>query len=370
MRRDTIMIMDSFRIWMKTALCALALVVPFSGAAADWTEGDTLDGATIITAKASLRPLVASIAGSDRGGGAVEPSPELETYRRFYGLDRLPGRWKEGYVATPDFFRVCVQIAEPYGAADVRPDTVVLVHGYLKHAGYAREPAAFFLERGYRVILMDLPGHGLSDGYPGHIDDFAQYAAALRATLDAVKDGGRLIVCGHSTGGATAIELVDSGLADDVDAVALFAPLVRSAWWWAARFGLVTVGRLAKDVGRPAYSYGRTADWDRLENALDPLVPPRVPLGWGYAVGAWNDRLYAKDPSPWKGRFVILQGDRDSIVWGAWNVPFLLRRFKRVDVLKVTGATHDLWEEPDPYRSLALETALRTIENRNPTYFP
>ena len=57
-------------------------------------------------------------------------------------------------------FRLWAQVwspAEPKGTAFV-------VHGYFDHLGLYRHLLSLLLNRGWRVVMWDLPGHGLSSG--------------------------------------------------------------------------------------------------------------------------------------------------------------------------------------------------------------
>lgn len=52
---------------------------------------------------------------------------------------------------------------------------LVIVHGFAEHMRCYTEVARGLAADGIAVHLMDLPGHGLSDGPRGHIDDFREY---------------------------------------------------------------------------------------------------------------------------------------------------------------------------------------------------
>jgi pimeloyl-ACP methyl ester carboxylesterase len=65
---------------------------------------------------------------------------------------------------------------------------LVFLHGLLLDSQMNRRLAADLAERGFRVILLDLPGHGLSDK-PHHasahrIDSYAKHVVALLDSLD------------------------------------------------------------------------------------------------------------------------------------------------------------------------------------------
>lgn len=92
---------------------------------------------------------------------------------------------------------------EQYGDAQAPP--VFLVHGILLDSACNRDLALALAEQGYRVILLDLLGHGRSDK-PGHakelrIDFFADQLRALMDHLDVDK----AIIGGVSLGAITSL---------------------------------------------------------------------------------------------------------------------------------------------------------------------
>jgi pimeloyl-ACP methyl ester carboxylesterase len=85
-------------------------------------------------------------------------------------------------------------------------DPVVLMHGYLESLeiwdGFADE-----LSKDYRVISVDLPGHGRSGIYSA-IDTMAIMADAVKQVLDTLGIG-RAVIIGHSMGGYAALAFED-----------------------------------------------------------------------------------------------------------------------------------------------------------------
>ncbi|MBM3419854.1 MAG: alpha/beta hydrolase [Bacteroidetes bacterium] len=90
-----------------------------------------------------------------------------------------------------------------------KPDTacagvVVLIHGLGEHFGRYAGWAGRFLERGFAVAGVDLPGHGISDGKRGHI---SSYRVADNLIDELVKKaaaechGVPVVLYGHSLGG-------------------------------------------------------------------------------------------------------------------------------------------------------------------------
>lgn len=79
---------------------------------------------------------------------------------------------------------------------------LVLLHGMAGDAGTWRYTFEA-LQRDYRVIVPDLPAHGLSDGgvHPYRLDSLTVWLDALLDELDA----GTITLAGHSMGGAIAL---------------------------------------------------------------------------------------------------------------------------------------------------------------------
>lgn len=97
---------------------------------------------------------------------------------------------------------------------------VVLVHGWGERAASLGAFIDPLTAAGYRVVGIDLPGHGDSSG--GTTDGF-EVAAAIRSVGEQL--GSVHAVIGHSMGGMATMHAVSGGL--DVDAVVLVAPSVR-----------------------------------------------------------------------------------------------------------------------------------------------
>lgn len=85
--------------------------------------------------------------------------------------------------------------------------TLIFVHGWSCDRDYWREQPDFFAangESGYRVVLLDLGGHGES-GSNREDWSMAAFGADVAAVADAV-GGDRLVLIGHSMGGPVVIE--------------------------------------------------------------------------------------------------------------------------------------------------------------------
>jgi pimeloyl-ACP methyl ester carboxylesterase len=96
--------------------------------------------------------------------------------------------------------------------------TVVLVHGVC-HRGHAWDAVVPLLADRFRLVVVDLPGHGESPGVPGDGDPLPFMADRLAELLAEVTPAGeRPHVAGNSLGGFLALEMGARGLAESVTA--------------------------------------------------------------------------------------------------------------------------------------------------------
>ena len=109
-----------------------------------------------------------------------------------------------------------------YGTGSGTPkdtaQTLVFVHG----AGFDHTiwvmPARYFARHGWRVVAVDLPGHGRSQGLP--LTSIEQMADWLAQVIDAVSPNQQASVVGHSMGSLVAMSLAAMH-ADKVQKLAL-----------------------------------------------------------------------------------------------------------------------------------------------------
>lgn len=99
--------------------------------------------------------------------------------------------------------------------------TALLLHGLMGSAESWWRVIPLLVERGYRVLAMDLPGHGLSPRYQDLT--VAKAAASVTATFDARAPHGPLHAIGHSYGATVlAAAALDAAVTVYVDSALSF----------------------------------------------------------------------------------------------------------------------------------------------------
>lgn len=158
---------------------------------------------------------------------------------------------------------------------------LVYLHGLLLDSGINRAMAATLAERGYRVVLLDLLGHGGSDR-PAHASEYRMdlYAAQVVALLDEL-DIDRVALGGVSLGANVSL-MTAARFPDRVAGLVLEMPVLE---WAVPASALVFVPLLLglhygtrpiRALGALARRLPRTP-WDAANSLLDAVsIPPEA----------------------------------------------------------------------------------------------
>ncbi len=235
-----------------------------------------------------------------------------------------------------------------------RPAAIYL-HGYLDHSAMNRYPIGELLRRGYTVVAVDLPGHGLSSGERGSIDDFSDYGEVIEAVVRAIRRGeiagiaadAPLSAVGHSTGAAAIIEHGELyGAA--FDRIVLVAPLVRLYAFPLARVGVRIASAIVDALPRRISGSSSNERYVEFAREHDPLGIYEAPLDWAQAYLEWEERR--RELREGSTPVLLLQAGRDTVVDTGYNTEFLRRAFTHLEVVEYPNARHSLFNEPEHLR--------------------
>ncbi|WP_315552864.1 alpha/beta hydrolase family protein [Microbacterium aurum] len=213
--------------------------------------------------------------------------------------------------------------------AGTGPRTAVLLHGMMGSSESWWRIAPLLEARGYRVLAVDLPGHGLSDRDPE-----LTITRAVEAVVDAVQDAGARhpdVAIGHSYGGqllAAAGSRLGPALAVYVD-----SPFCARGGWdrdeVAAQYESDRKIRTYEGLRstRPYYGDRDCVVEGRAAERFDPSTAAALSAGPG---GSWM---------PAAGSIVV-RPDPSSYVDDATAAELVERS---VDVRSIPGGAHSLW---------------------------
>jgi len=201
---------------------------------------------------------------------------------------------ESGWFQANDAIRLYHQWWEPSGAPSA---VIAIAHGVGEHGGRYAAFAERLTRRGLAVHVMDLRGHGRSDGIRVHVDRWSRYRDDMRSFLELVgrqRGDCPLFLLGHSLGALIALDLAISAARDPMEGSRPRGVISSAAAIdprGVAKPYLVAIARLLSRV-TPRVSLDLGIDPAALSrdpavvNAYrdDPLVERRATVRWGTEV--------------------------------------------------------------------------------------
>ena len=258
-----------------------------------------------------------------------------------------------------------VQSSGPVTVAADR--TLLIVHGAGEHSGRYVRHAEAAARRGWRVLGVDLRGHGCSEGDPVHIKRFDDYARDLKVVAEASElNWSRTAVLAHSMGGLVTIRGIQRGYLDPA-AVVLSSPLLRIR----ARVPLtkLLLGRICRHF-HPRQRFKTSVHVsDLLDDATarrrrldDPLINRTLTTAWYFQI---RQALKLAWRRPYATPTLLVQAMLDRVVDPRAAVAWLRReQTTATEGLFLPGRRHEVLHEPDGIDIVA--SVLDWLEERLP----
>ncbi|NQZ66696.1 MAG: alpha/beta hydrolase [Lentisphaeria bacterium] len=283
--------------------------------------------------------------------------PALQKYRDYYGLNYPSGKARFGYIDAQDL-RIALQIFE---TADTEKGLVLLVHGYFDHASAWSQLIPKLLNKGYRVAVYDLPGHGLSSGERASIDNFSQYSKGLDDVAAFLKKNYEqdVSIIAHSTGCAIVIDYLLTMQKDGFKEIVFLAPLVRTKFWRTTGIAHTLLKCFVKSPPRVFRKNSGDSEY-LLRVKKDPMQYHFCRSVWTTAHRKWVSELSGLDTS--FRPLTIIQGEDDTTVDWKWNLKYLKEHFPKSEAILIEQAGHQLANEEASLRKQVTEKILKAIE--------
>jgi alpha-beta hydrolase superfamily lysophospholipase len=233
----------------------------------------------------------------------------------------------EETITTGDGLRLYLRRRE----VDAARGEVLIVHGFGEHSGRYGPLTEHLINNSYAVTAYDHRGHGLSDGLPGHVENFGEYETDLQKMVSYLRSrmkSTKLYIIGHSMGGLIALRYIAKN-SGDVSAAIISAPLIAVA---------VPVPAHKLVIARVS---ARMAPRMRLDNEINPTLLSRDPeIGKAYAVDPLVNR---KVSARWFAE--ATRAMEEVKAWAAQITIPLLVMHGTEDKLASVNATKQLFEQ-------------------------
>lgn len=240
-----------------------------------------------------------------------------------------------------------------YCPGDKPRGTLLSLHGYFDHSGLYRHLIEYCLQQNLALLTYDLPGHGLSTGGEGEIDDFGDYVKVLAHYVELAQQlDGPLHLAGSSTGGAIIMEyLADQKISaanSPFATILLLAPLVRPIKWAKLLLMYHSMRYFVRSVERTFVESSHDQAFVKFVEYDDPLQNRRVAASWIGALIRWVGRFrrVRLELSP-----VVIQGGEDDTIDWRYNLKVIKRNFKAPEIHFIPEARHQLVNESEQIRA-------------------
>lgn len=281
---------------------------------------------------------------------AIANDPRVENYRTLYQLGNSSADHTLGAIAVGKHQLACQSFTprNPLG-------TAILLHGYQDHMGLMSHWIDYLLGRQLTVIGCDLPGHGLSNGVRGAIDDFSEYQSVLEALLFIAKQQQLPIsLIGQSTGAAIINDYLLRHTHDNFASIICLAPLVRPNNWQLINRLYKVFGKVVNKVPRKFTQNSHDQEFLDFVRYHDPLQSDKISAAWVGAMIRWHES-YIQLPARKDLKPIIIQGQEDQTIDWEYNLALLEQQFPQLQQLRLPTGRHNLANETESIRKTYFE---------------
>jgi alpha-beta hydrolase superfamily lysophospholipase len=234
---------------------------------------------------------------------------------------------------------------------------IILVHGVAEHYGRYRGFEEFFADRGIGFSMMDLRGHGQSEGRRVHVADFEDFLNDLDLLVGRVEShANRIFLVGHSLGGVIALRYAQTRHPEFVGLITSGAGIKASIVPPRPVFAILElINKLYSATPVPGLVKPRQICRDQAivrRYQADPLVPKFMTTNFGLQALAAAETALAEADQIDLPSF-IMHGGADEVAdpRGSEDLFRHIRvRDKRIKIY--AGLYHEIFNEPERERVL------------------
>lgn len=241
---------------------------------------------------------------------------------------------------------------------------VLLVHGLAEHAGRYEHVAAALVAAGHRVTMVELRGHGQSEGKRGHTASWRRYCEDVWAAAATIP--GSYAIVAHSMGGLVTLDALRELVRQPVIGVVVSNPLL-GLGFEPPKVKAMASGLLSRLV--PSLSLKNELDRSNLSHdpevirryESDPLVFGTITPRWFVEMRGAMARVHDAAPR-YNTPLLGLIGEGDHLTNPPAGIDFVGRYGGPKTLRRYPGLYHELFNELEKAEILAeVTTWLKTL---------
>lgn len=275
----------------------------------------------------------------------IDPSPLVREYLDFFQLDysQKSDQHFLGYINLKSG-----TLLSHYYKKENSRGNVLLFHGLFNHAGYMNNLIEFLLEENFSVLVVDLPGHGLSAGELFWIESFEVYENLLPELIEFLKKEtstkGPFHFIGHSTGASAIIGHLLKKKSTLFDKVILFAPLIETNSFGAGSFVIKITPSFVPYYPRFLVKTSSEESFFTFMEE-DPFQPRFITTRWTKEYVKWVESFVKL--KPFNKKITVFQGDEDVVLHWRKNKVHLNEKFPLMNFRLLRGSNHHIFNESE-----------------------
>lgn len=269
----------------------------------------------------------------------------------FYSIDGMEPETRQ--LMVTDSFNTQHTIAT-YRWTGAHAKLVFMVHGYLDNCAYLKPLERWYLNQGYDVVCMELPGHGNSSGPSADISDMSVYRDIYLGVFPQLDMAGyqSTTFIAHSTGNLGMIDYLLDGHEHPFNQIVMVAPLVRSWMWWPSKMGYTLMGWAVQELPRRSIQHKNPAYIEIYQQ--DPQPVTHSPTHWFGELVEWNSKR-ADDGRQSTEKIRVIFAEDDSVIDTRYNRQFMQGHFPNAEIVTIANSDHMLHYEEDEVKAAFFE---------------
>lgn len=238
---------------------------------------------------------------------------------------------------------------------------MITIHGLTDNCGYMKFIHQTVWSKGYSILCIELPGHGLSSGARADIDRIESYGNILPVILAKFQNKYESIsFLAHSTGALCFLIYKLNGQGNPFNKIILLSPLIRSKHWTLTKIALPIFSLFTSTLPRRSKEDVQYQIFNTIQK-VDPHYLSRINLAWVKKLKIWNESLEQIDKK-FNDKVHFFFAENDEVIDNEFNILRYQELFPNGQFNTIKGAYHHLDLDPPILKTSFYQELKKALE--------